>query len=332
MEEKTMTSSGKARGGFARAESLTSEQRREIALKAAQKRWGLYATHKGNFMKEFGIDVDCYVLNDGPKTAVISKRGMGTALGYTGQGGTNFLRLIKRKNMAPYIGSQLLEKIENPVKFHRVRVDPECEDKPTVHGYDVTILIDVCTAIIRANDDGALNPSQFKIVKQAQIILNASAKMGIKALVYALSGYTPALEEVIDAFKRYITEEAKKYEKEFPRELYTEWQRLYHITPPARGKNWKEMHLTVDHIYYPLAKSNGRLLQLLRDSKEKQGDKNNKLFQFLNEVGERALRLQIGRVLGIAETSTDKEEYENKIRDTFATEIQYSLFPNYPIE
>lgn len=324
--------SGKAKGGFARANALTPEQRREIAINAAQKRWGVYATHKGNFMKEFGIDVDCYVLNDIGKTAVISKRGMAAALGYTGQGGTNFVRLINRKNIAPYIGPELLAKIQNPIIFHRVKVDPNIGNKSSIHGYDVTILIDVCTAIIRASNDGQLNSSQANIVRQAQIILNASAKTGIKSLVYALSGYTPNVEEVIEAFKRYILEEAKSYEKEFPTELYKEWQRLYNINPPSRGKNWKEMHLTVDHIYYPLAKSNGKLLELLREAKDRRGERNNKLFQFLNEVGTKALRLQIGRVLGIAETSRGKEEYESKIRETFATSIQYSLFPNYPIE
>ncbi|HEX8698970.1 MAG TPA: hypothetical protein VF815_09045 [Myxococcaceae bacterium] len=39
------------------------------------------ATHKGSFKKEFGFDVDCDVLDDEQKTAVISQRGMGEALG-----------------------------------------------------------------------------------------------------------------------------------------------------------------------------------------------------------------------------------------------------------
>ena len=60
-------------------------------------------------------------------------------------------------------------------------------------------------------------------------------------------------------------EEAKKYEKEFPRELYDAWQKLYQIQPiQGRGKPWEFMHLTVNHIYYPLAQSNGKLLELLR--------------------------------------------------------------------
>src|ERR1700730_8749035 len=73
---------GKAKGGYARAIALSPEQKTEIAQRAAMVRWGtaFTATHKGNFKDEFGIDVECYVLNDAQKTAVISQIGMGRAL------------------------------------------------------------------------------------------------------------------------------------------------------------------------------------------------------------------------------------------------------------
>lgn len=72
---------------------------------------------------------------------------MGAALGYTGQGGTNFLRLIKQKTMSEYVGPELAQKIEDPIKFQRARVDPDNQSMPTIHGYDVTILVDAweCT-------------------------------------------------------------------------------------------------------------------------------------------------------------------------------------------
>ena len=115
MESKS-EKTGKAKGGIARAESLSSEERKAIARKAAVARWGLVAIHKGNFKEEFGIDVDCYVLNDDAKTAVISKRGMGAALGYTGQGGTN-LRLIKQKPCLEYVGPELAQKLKIQLNF-----------------------------------------------------------------------------------------------------------------------------------------------------------------------------------------------------------------------
>jgi len=44
------------------------------------------------------------------------------------------------------------------------------------------------------------------MIEQAQIITSASAKNGIRQLVYALAGYNPTAEEVIAAFKMYVRE------------------------------------------------------------------------------------------------------------------------------
>src|SRR6185437_17005989 len=107
------------------------------------------------------------------------------------------------------------------------------------------------------------------MIEQAQIIIGPSAKNGIRQLVYALAGYNPTTDEVIAAFKLYVQEEAKKYEQEFPNELYMQWHRLYDIPVPVRGKPWQFKQLTVRDVYYPLAKSNGKILQLLRALKGK---------------------------------------------------------------
>jgi hypothetical protein len=131
------------------------------------------------------------------------------------------------------------------------------------HGFDVKLLIDICNAIIRAESENRFIPGRYeKIIRQAHIIVGASAKRGIEHLVYALAGYNPTAEEVIAAFKLYIREEAKKYEPEFPNELYMQWHRLYDLAVPKRGKPWHFRALTVRHIYYPLAQSRGKLYEL----------------------------------------------------------------------
>lgn len=318
----------KVKGGLARAEKLLPEDRRQIAIKAATARWGekeLQATHKGSFHKDFGIDVECYVLNDVHKTAVISQRGMGAALSL-GEGGRRLPLFIKGEKIAPYIGDELARKLDNPIIFQGqpagTNISPQA-----IYGYDVAILIDVCQAILAAETNGKLLARQTKIATQARVILGASAKAGIKGLVYALAGYNPTAQEVIDLFKLYVREEAKKYEKEFPNELYLQWHRLYDIPIPARGKPWQLMHLTVRHVYYPLAKSNGKLYELLKALKAKDGGRQKKLFQFLNDIGSRALRMQLGRILEMCESSIDRKEYERKILDRFGgqEELDFSI-------
>jgi P63C domain len=313
-------------GGIKRAELLSPERRAEIARQGAEARWSgkpIRALHKGSFKEEFGSDVDCYVLDDLRKTAVISQRGMGEALGLSSRGNA-FPRFLATQSIAEVAGAELREKLENPLKFQWGTGGAE-PPPATIHGFDVTLLIDLCNTIIAAEAKGRLSGRYDRIVRQAHIIVGASAKSGIQGLVYRLAGYNPTAEEVITAFKLYVQEEARKYEPEFPNELYMQWYRLYDIPVPDRGKPWQFKYLTVNHIYFPLAQSSGKLLTLLRAHKARGGDRAKKLFQFLNLIGARALRMHLGRVLEMAESSTDKEAYEKKIIHRFGGQLELEL-------
>jgi hypothetical protein len=55
--------------------------------------------------------------------------------------------------------------------------------------------------------------------------------------------------------------------------------------------------------------------------------------QFLNEISARALGLHLGRVLEMAESSSDKSEYEAKLLARFGVEQQLELpIPPLPTE
>jgi hypothetical protein len=316
----------KVAAAVARTESLPPERRSEIASKAAAARWGkkYKAISSGNFLEDFGIDVECHVLDDPTKTAVISQRGMGQAIGFSKRG-SRLGVFVNSKTMDGYIGRELREKIQNPIVFQH---STAAADSPvsTAHGYDATILIDLCNSILAANADGKLKGDRYsRMIEQAQTIVSASAKNGIRGLVYALAGYSPSTEEVISAFKHYVREEAKKYEREFPNELYEQWHRLYGISVPDRGKPWQFKHLTIKHIYYPLAQSNGKLLELLRALKANGGGRKTKLFQFLNDIGARALRIHLGRVLEMSESAKTKQEYERRIVERFGGQQELDL-------
>ena len=324
-------------GGLARKEALTPQELKAIAQRGAAARWNkpLIASHKGNFAAELGADVECYVLDDATHTAVISQTGMGKALGLSSRGNA-LPRFLSSKAMQNTLGAELSEKLKNPIKFQWGTPGAQKGYVANIHGFDAAVLIDLCKAIQHASAEGKLNRQQATVAKNASIIMSASAKSGIRDLVYALAGYSPTTDEVIQAFKLYVQEEAKKYESEFPPELYMAWYRLYQIPAiQGRGRPWQFKHLTVRHMYFPLAKSNGRILQLMRALKAKGGDQRKKLFQFLNELGARALRMQMGRVLEMAESSKTQAEYENKIADRFGGQHELDLVmpepePNTP--
>jgi hypothetical protein len=178
---------------------------------------------------------------------------MGIALGM-GESGSVFSYFINGAKLTRFVGSELAEKIHKPLIFKGQTAGAKGLVN-VVHGYDVTILIDVCKVIIEAEAEGVLQKRHRHIVKQANVIVNASAKAGIKQLVYALAGYDASREEVIAAFKFYVAEEAREYEREFPEQLYQEWYRLYDLTPPERNRPWKFKDLTIKHVYEPLGSS-----------------------------------------------------------------------------
>lgn len=324
MKNEAKVAAGKM-GGAARAEALTPKERRQIAVRAAAARWAgkpARATHRGSFRNEFGIDVECYVLDDEQKTAVISQRGMSDALGLVNSSGAALPRFLQGAKIAPHVGAELREKLANPLIFHWKAPVPKSRKLPpaTTYGYDVTILIDICKSIIAAEQRGGLLDRQQRIARQAHVIINASAKAGIKGLVYALAGYDPTRREVIEAFKFFVREEAREYEKEFPDQLYDEWYRLYDLPKPEKNKPWKFKHLTLNHVYTPLARSNGKILGLARAQKTNSADRRSKLHQFLSEIGVKALRTHLGQLLGIAQVSADREMYERHVEKVFGSQ------------
>jgi hypothetical protein len=127
-------------------------------------------------------------------------------------------------------------------------------------------------------------------------------------------------EEVIAAFKLYVREEAREYEKEFPDQLYEEWYRLYQLPKPQRNKPWKFKYLTLDQVYFPLAKSSGRILELTQLQRQNSIARWKKLHQFLSDIGVKALRTQLGQLLGIARISKSKREYEEHFETIFGGE------------
>jgi hypothetical protein len=285
----------------------------------------LHATHKGNFEEHFGLDVECYVLDDENKTAVISQRGMGEALGL-GSSGSRLPKFLAGRTISKTVGAEVLKRAYNPLVFQGFSAGGNSAPPSLIHGYDVTLLIDICKAVATAEAARELLPSQANVAKQAHIILAASAKSGIKGLVYALAGYDATREQIIASFKQFVAEEAREYEREFPRQLYREWYRIYEMPEHETNRRpWKFKQLTVDQVYRPLADSDGLLLKLLRALKSKGKERNRKLHQFLSEIGVKALRTHLGQLLGIAKLSDSEAQYEKNVEKVFGYQLPLEL-------
>src|SRR5262245_32320748 len=73
-----------------------------------------------------------------------------------------------------------------------------------------------------------------------------------------------------------------------------------------------------------------KLYALLNAIKAQDGDQRKTLFQFLNEIGARALRMHSGRVLEMAESSGDRAAYEKRIAERFGEQKEFEFATRSP--
>lgn len=171
-------------GGARRAEILPPERRADIARRAAQSRWGskpAQATHgsEDHPLTIGDIEIPCYVLENDIR--VLTQGGFTSAVGMARGGsmiaGMNRLQLfVGRKGISPFISNELVERIANPIPFFT----------PTggrAYGFEATLLADVCEAVLKAREAGALQMQQRGIAAKCEILVRGFARVGIIALV-----------------------------------------------------------------------------------------------------------------------------------------------------
>ncbi len=74
-----------------------------------------------------------------------------------------------------------------------------------------------------------------------------------------------------------------------------------------------------------LAKSNSKVLEQTRLMRGQSRVPYKKLHQFLSEFGVKALRTHLGQLLGIAQISRDKSEYERHVNKSFGDQTSFDF-------
>ncbi len=312
---------GRARGGHARANKLTSEQRSEIARRAAAARYSddiKKATHGSadHPLKIGDIEIPAYVLEDGRR--VLSLGGMVRALGMsiggggggtTGRQGDRLYRFATGKNINPFIHNDLISRMENPIRFRA----PTGGSIAT--GYEATILPDLCDAILSAREAHALRADQLHIAKQCEILVRGLARVGIIALIDEATGYQldrakDALAKILEAF---IAKELQPYVSTFPGAYYQEMFRLRGLGYPAGSVKRPQYFgmLTNDLVYKRLAPG---VLAELKRVKLESGRQRDKLFQRLtSNVGYPKLREHLGSIVTMMKLSDGWHDFMEKL-------------------
>jgi hypothetical protein len=306
IEERDET---KAKGGYARAEALSPEERKRIAREAALARWdeSIPKAEYGSSDRPLKIgnwEIPCYVLNDGRR--VLVQRGMMGALGMkqgtAGRGGGDRLaKFAATKAINPFVSEKLAEVIKNPIVFHIPKGGK-------AYGYEATTLADLCDAVLEARKSGTLHYQQEHIALSCEMLVRAFAKVGIIALVDEVTGYQEirhreALQAILDL---YLRKEFAAWAKTFPDEFYQHIFRLRKWNWKGRSKNPPQVvaSYTKDIVYARLAP--GILKELETRNPIENGKRKGKHHQLLTEdVGHPALAQHIYGVLGLMRNSTD---------------------------
>jgi hypothetical protein len=261
------------------------------------------------------LEIPCYVLDNGMR--VFSGRGIQKAIGYDSKSGQWMSSFCKMEGVSSYLcagDNSISERLSKPVKFKRNNAGGS---QSTANGYEVTLLVDICSAIIDANRAGVFDNDA--IVRNADIIIRSVAKVGIIALVDEATGYQYEREndELQKILKAYISEELLPWQKRFPDIFYKELFRLngwdYTVNgikkrPGIIGK-W-----TNTFVYEELP--NGVLEELKKKTpKSESGNRMNRYHQLLTtDIGEPNLERQINKVITLFQVSDNMKQFCENFR------------------
>jgi hypothetical protein len=317
--EMTAEPVGRARGGVARAQALTAEQRRQIARKAAATRWNsepeLKATHgsEDHPLRIGDIEIPCYVLEDGRRvlqqTGLIKGLNMSHGGSYS-TGGDRLAKFAAQGRLKAYVSNALVERTAEPIKFRTPRGS-------LAYGYEATVLADLCEAILAARRAGVLQKQQAHIADRAEILVRGFTRIGIIGLVDEVTGYQrdraqDALSKILEAF---IAKELQPYVRTFPTEFYQEIFRLRGMDYPKDSVKRPQYFgvITNDIVYKRLAP--GVLDELKRVTpKLGSGRLASKLFQRLTmNKGYPKLREHLGAVVTMMQLSFSWHDFIAKL-------------------
>ncbi|MGY6771076.1 P63C domain-containing protein [Komagataeibacter sp. NFXK3] len=261
------------------------------------------------------VELDCAVLEDG--TRVLSERAVHRAFGSKrggshwkrmkeNEGGTNLPSFLSANNLAPFISATLAHDLVEPIRY-RINAGGS-----VANGIRAELLPEICGVWLAARREGVLHPSQSHLAQQAEVLMEAFAKVGIIALVDEATGYQ--LDRKHDALRlllnKYIADGLQKWLHTFPDTFFAELDRLYgnpRTSPKSRPQYYGGF--INRYIYDPI--ENGYVkAELDKLNITDEGKRRARFHQWLTDDGRTILTRQIGRVEGVMEMCADIEHFK----------------------
>ena len=323
---------GRAKGGKAKAEKLSVEERSELGKRMVEARWEkkrkLQALPsvilKGSDLDLSGIKIPCAIVESasgGEPIRVLTENGITNALLGSRSGASKRLKkeaeeqgahlplFLAPPRLKPFIDNELLDGPLKAVEY----VDGD----RIMTGFDAQILPAVCEIWLKARDANALQEQQLGKAKQAEILMRGLARVGIIALVDEATGYQKfrakdSLAKILEAF---VAKELQPWVRKFPPDFYENMFRLRKLDFPKDSPRRPQYFgtLTNNIIYRRLAPYVWRELKQ-KVTKDEKGRAREKLFQYLTpDIGDPRLRDLITSVTTIMKLSNDWQDFMLKL-------------------
>ena len=323
---------GRAKGGVAKAEGMSQEERHEQGKKMAEARWdkrrkiqSLPAVIlKGSDLELGGIKIPCAIIESpdgGEPIRVLTETGITNAILGSRSGASKRLKKASEEQGAPlplFIAPpRLKDFIDNDLMDGPLKPIEYVDGDRIITAFDANILPVVCEIWLTARDAGALQGQQLGKAKQAEILMRGLARVGIIALVDEATGWQKfrakdSLAKILEAF---VAKELQPWVRKFPPAFYEQMFRLRKLEFPKDNPRRPQYFgtLTNNIIYRRLAPYVWKELKQ-KVAKDEKGRAKEKLHQYLTpDIGDPRLRDLITSVTTIMKLSRDWPDFMVKL-------------------
>ena len=322
-----------SKGGKARAKALEPEERKKIARSGAiarrdrareisqNKPIGIHPYTELAKLKIGDIELPCAVLEN--RTPVVTYTSVTKTLGRIMGGKQRKLARASKRNrlpdflygtiLEPFVHESLRVALNNPILFRA---------KGGIRqAVNANLIPEICEVWLDARDAGALQPSQEKTARNADILMRGFARVGITALIYEATGYElikdrDDLERILEA---YITKELLPWTKRFPDDFYEQLFRLrgWQYRPISVKRPKYVGKLTNELVYEKLPKG---VLDELRNKNPitPKGHRRFHHHRFLTEdIGNPHLEKQVASVTTLMKASNNWSNFNRMFNRVF---------------
>jgi len=233
--------------------------------------------------------------------------------------GANLPSFLSASNLFPFISKDLETALTAPISY------VAGSGGTPANGIKAEMLPEICGVYLAALRALKLHPSQEHLAEQAEILMQAFAKVGIVALVDEVTGYQR--DRAHDALRllllKYIAEGLQRWLKTFPDTFFAELDRLYeNAATTSKSRPQYYGHFINRYVYNPIDVK----AELNRLNIDNEGKRRARFHQWLNEEGRNILVHQIGRVQGLMEMCSDIENFKKVAQRQKTVSIAPYLF------